>query len=67
MPLPSFPLSARRRCFSTRLTRHGYDTRTLAEQFDARPAEIRKLLRGALDPVRARELTDEMRAAGLPL
>ena len=49
------------------LTRHGYDTRMLAEQFDAKPAEIRKLLRGGLDPVRARELTDEMRAAGLPL
>lgn len=49
------------------LTRHGYDTRTLAEQFDARPAEIRKLLRGSLDPVRAQELTDEMRAAGLPV
>lgn len=49
------------------LTRHGYDTRTLAEQFDARPAEIRQLLRGSLDPVRAQELTDEMRAAGLPV
>ena len=49
------------------LTRHGYDTRMLAEQFDAKPAEIRKLLRGGLDPVRTRELTDEMRAAGLPL
>jgi type II secretory pathway predicted ATPase ExeA len=49
------------------LTRHGYDTKMLAEQFDARPTEIRKLLRGSLDPVRARELTDEMRAAGLPV
>jgi len=49
------------------LTRHGYDTKRLADQFDAKPAEIRQLLRGGLDPARARELTDDMRAAGLPL
>ena len=49
------------------LTRHGYDTKSLADQFDARPAEIRQLLRGGLDPARARELTDDMRAAELPL
>ncbi len=49
------------------LTRHGYDTKSLADQFDAKPAEIRKLLRGGLDPARARELFDDMRAAGLPL
>lgn len=49
------------------LTRHGYDVRNLVEQFDAKPVEIRKLLRGALDPGRANELVDEMRAAGLPL
>ena len=49
------------------LTRHGYDTKRLADQFDAKPAEIRHLLRGGLDPARARELTDDMRAAGLPL
>jgi type II secretory pathway predicted ATPase ExeA len=49
-----------------RLTRNGYDIRSLAEQFEAKPAEIRQLLRGALDPERTRELLDEMRAAGLP-
>ena len=49
-----------------RLTRNGYDVRSLAEQFDARPAEIRRLLRGGLDPARSAELVDEMRAAGLP-
>ncbi|SEN69543.1 Type II secretory pathway, component ExeA (predicted ATPase) [Sphingomonas gellani] len=49
------------------LTRHGYDAKSLAEQFDVRPLEIRRLLRGGLDPARTRELTDEMRAAGLPL
>jgi hypothetical protein len=47
------------------LTRHG--TNSLVDQFDAKPAEIRQLLRGGLDPARARELTDDMRAAGLPL
>jgi len=40
---------------------------TLSEQFNAKPAEIRRLLRGELDPARTRELADEMRAAGLPL
>jgi hypothetical protein len=35
-------------------------------QFDAKPAEIRRLLRGDLDAGRAQELMDEMRAAGLP-
>jgi hypothetical protein len=40
--------------------------RSLVEQFDAKPSEIRQLLRGDLDPGRSRELLDEMRAAGLP-
>ena len=48
------------------LTRNGYDLRSLVEQFDAKPAEIRQLLRGELDAGRTRELMDEMRAAGLP-
>ena len=42
----------------------GYDK---AEQFNAKPAEIKRLLRGELDAARTRELADEMRAAGLPL
>ena len=49
-----------------RLTRNGYDVKSLVEQFDARPAEIRRLMRGDLDPGRARELLEEMRAVGLP-
>jgi hypothetical protein len=49
-----------------RLTRSGYDVRSLVEQFDAKPSEIRRLLRGDLDPTRSRELMDEMRAARLP-
>ncbi|HZI77761.1 MAG TPA: hypothetical protein VFD73_27725, partial [Gemmatimonadales bacterium] len=40
-----------------RLTRHGYSVRTLAEQFNAKPVEIKRLLHGELDAARARELT----------
>ena len=50
-----------------RLIRNGYDARSLVEQFDAKPAEIRQLLRGDLDPARSRELMDQMRATGLPI
>jgi hypothetical protein len=50
-----------------KLMRHGYDVRILASQFNAKPAEIRQFLQGALDGDRARELTDQMLAAGLPL
>jgi phage replication-related protein YjqB (UPF0714/DUF867 family) len=35
------------------------------EQFDAKPAEIRQLLRGGLNPQRSAELIEKMRAAGL--
>jgi hypothetical protein len=50
-----------------KLMRHGYDVRILASQFNSKPAEIRQFLQGALDADRARELTDQMLAAGLPL
>ena len=50
-----------------RLTRQGYSVKTLAEQFHARPAEIRRFLNGQLDPGRTRELADRMRAVGLAL
>jgi hypothetical protein len=50
-----------------KLTRHGYSVRSLSEQFNAKPAEIKRLFRGKLDAARTRELTDEMLAAGLPL
>jgi type II secretory pathway predicted ATPase ExeA len=49
------------------LTRHGYDVRSLAEQFNAKQSEIKSLFRGQLDPVRTRELQEQMLAAGLPL
>ena len=39
-----------------RLTRNGYDLRSLVEQFDAKPAEIRQLLSGELNSERTREL-----------
>jgi hypothetical protein len=50
-----------------KLMRHGYDVRILASQFNAKPAEIRQFLCAVLDAARARELTDQMLAAGLPL
>jgi hypothetical protein len=49
------------------LTRHGYNVKSLSEQFQAKPAEIRSLFQGQLDPMRARELQEQMLAAGLPL
>ena len=45
------------------LTRHGYDVGTLCDQLDAKPVEIRQLLRGSLKPQRSTELIGEMRAA----
>jgi type II secretory pathway predicted ATPase ExeA len=50
-----------------RLKRHGYDIRDLAEQFNAKPAEIKSMFRGQLDPARTKELHDQMLSAGLPL
>ena len=40
---------------------------TLSEQLNARPAEIKRLLRGELEATRTRKPSDEMLAAGLPL
>jgi type II secretory pathway predicted ATPase ExeA len=49
------------------LTRHGYDVRSLAEQFNAKPAEIKALLKGQLDATRRKELAEQMLSAGLPM
>lgn len=49
------------------LARHGYRVKDLVEQFDAKPAEIKALFSGQLDPQRTAELQDRMLAAGLPL
>jgi hypothetical protein len=59
-------LSRKRDELEAQLTRNGYDLRSLVEQFDAKPAEIRRFLRGDLDAGRSQELMDEMRSAGLP-
>lgn len=49
------------------LTRNGYDAATLATQLHARPAEIRDFLAGTLAADRTRELTEQLRAAGVPV
>ena len=50
-----------------RLTRQGYSVKVLAEQFHARPTEIRCFLNGWLEAGRTSELADRMRTAGLAL
>jgi type II secretory pathway predicted ATPase ExeA len=50
-----------------RLRRHGYDVRAVAELAGAKTADIQALLRGELEAARAREVTDRLRAAGLPI
>lgn len=50
-----------------RLTRQGYSLKVLADQFHAKPTEIRRFLSGQLDAGRTRELADQMRVAGLAL
>jgi len=49
------------------LIRHGYNEKVIAEQFRYKPAEIRKLFKGELDANRVKEITAEMREAGLPI
>jgi type II secretory pathway predicted ATPase ExeA len=49
------------------LTRQGYGLRELAQNFEAKPAEIKALFVNQLDPVRSAELRDRMRLAGLPI
>ena len=49
-----------------KIIRVGIYLRILTGIDNAKPAEIRRLLRGDLDAGRAQELMDEMRAAGLP-
>ncbi len=49
------------------LIRHGYSSKVISDQFMFRTAEIRKLFRGELDANRAKEMTTELREAGLPI
>ena len=46
------------------LTRNGYDATAIAQQFNAKPSEVRAFLAGSLDPDRGRELTEQLRQAG---
>jgi type II secretory pathway predicted ATPase ExeA len=50
-----------------RLTRHGYNAKVLAEMLNAKPREIKALLRGQLASGRTQELQHEMLAIGIPL
>jgi len=44
-----------------------FSVKALAEQFGAKPGEVRRLLDGHLEIGRTRELADMMRTAGLPM
>jgi hypothetical protein len=50
-----------------RLTRYGYDVKSIAEEFHIKPADVRLFLQGQLDAARSRELTEQMLVAGLPV
>lgn len=47
--------------------RHGYRTKDLAEQFDAKQVEIKALFRNTLDVGRVAQLREQMLRAGLPI
>lgn len=49
------------------LTRHGYNSKVLAELLDTKPAEIRSFLHGNLTPVRSQEIQNSLLAIGIPL
>ena len=49
------------------LTRHGHTVMALTEMLGTRLAEVRALFRQMLEPTRARELEEQLLAAGLPL
>ena len=50
-----------------RWRRHGYDVRAVADLANAKMADIQALLRGELEVGRTQEITDRLRAAGLPI
>jgi hypothetical protein len=60
-------LSQQRDDLEPTLTRHGYRSKDLVEQFDARPTEIKALFSNQLDPTRTAAFRDRMLRAGLPL
>ena len=50
-----------------RLARIGYSPKALADLADTRLPEMRRVLKGQLDPDRTDELSTLMRKAGLPI
>ena len=49
-----------------RLARHGYNARTLADELNIRPAEVRSFLHGTLPPGRTEEIHKQLLAKGIP-
>jgi len=49
------------------LTRNGYDAPALTVLLRAKPAEVRDFLAGTLALDRAREFTEQLRVAGVPV
>ena len=49
------------------LTRHGYTAKVLTEMLGTKPGEIKALFKQTLETDRARELKEQMLAAGLPV
>jgi hypothetical protein len=49
------------------LTRHGHTAKVLTEMLGTKPGEIKALFKQTLEVDRARELKEQMLAAGLPL
>lgn len=49
------------------LVRNGYNVKSLAEQLNIKPSEIRSLFRGQLEVARSRELLEQIRMNGLPI
>lgn len=43
----------------------GYDAAALAAHLHARPSDVRAFLAGTLDPERSREMTEQLRHAGV--
>jgi len=50
-----------------KLTRHGYNIKTLASTVNVQPKVIRSFLGGKLSPGQTQELQVEMLAAGIPI
>lgn len=51
----------------SKLTRFGYNARTLAQILNVRPAVLKSFFQGQLPPGRTQELQNEMLAAGIPI